>query len=204
MRWVNPQERGLYIKSNDEKKGSGNVVEAPVQDGVSMEDAQRISGTDIAGNPVKAIQTLVDWFYNIDVSPHGLKDFETFEETFIAIMILKFHMMVAKQKDYGPQNISKAGVRGVLTRGQDKLERAKVLIGDPESQVEKVKKLLSELPDDATVSELVEFTADVQDVVAPSNAVKGETIEDTFMDWGNYGDIAYALLMNAWGKPLRD
>jgi hypothetical protein len=118
-------------------------------------------------------------------------------------MLLKFHMMVAKQKDYGPGNIGKGGLAGLVTRVVDKVERAKNLVGDSEDQIENIKALLTVLPDDASPDELDLFASQVFKIVNPSNAVQNETVEDTMMDIGNYGDIGYAYLFQAWGKPLR-
>lgn len=162
----------------------------------------RISGTDIAGDPKAAIQAIVEKFRDIDISAFMLKEFDSFEQTFVAMMVLKFHMMVAKQNDYGPGNISKAGLRGVMTRATDKLERIKSLIGEPESQVETIKLLLERLPDDADVADLDEFAWNVNKTINPSNAVGDERVDDTLMDLGNYGDIAYVLYHGAWGKQL--
>lgn len=164
----------------------------------------RIAGKDIAGDPQGAIQDIVEKFRDIDISAFLLKDLDTFEQTFVALMILKFHMMVSKQKDYGPGNISKAGLRGVITRANDKLERIKTLIGDPEQQIEKARNVVNNVPDDATPAELDRALTQVYRILNPTNAVEGERIDDTLMDLGNYGDIAYVLYHGAWGKALEE
>lgn len=164
----------------------------------------RIAGADIAGNPKEAIQGLVEKFRDFDISPFMLKEFLTFEQTFVATMVLKFHLLYKKQKDYGPHNISKAGLSGVITRTQDKLERAKILIGDPPEQISSIKTLLAELPADASAHELDVFATRVNMIINPSNAVQDERVDDTLMDLGNYGDIAYILYHQAWGKPLEE
>lgn len=169
----------------------------------STEEYDRISGQDIATSYKAEIAKLVELFYSTEISPDLLKYLDNFEDVFVAIAVLKFKLMVQKQKDYGPGNIGKGGMSGLITRIVDKLERAKNLIGDPEKQVSQVKNMLEALPDDASWRELEEFATGVKKVVNPTNAVQNETVEDTFMDIGNYGDIGYAELFGAWGKPLR-
>ncbi len=171
---------------------------------VDVDNFRRISGYEIAGNPKQKVAQMVDLFYSIDISPHMLKEFDSFEEVFIAIALLKFRLMVKKQKDYGPGNIGKGGLSGLVTRTVDKIERLKNLVGEPEKQLESIKNLLGELPDDATADELDAFALAVARIANPKNAVENETVEDTFMDVGNYGDIGFAYLFGAWGKPLRE
>jgi hypothetical protein len=48
---------------------------------------------------------------------------ETFEEAVDSILAEMRATMIAKQRDYGPLNISKFGEYGVLVRSNDKLER---------------------------------------------------------------------------------
>jgi hypothetical protein len=164
---------------------------------------KRISGTDIAGNPKEAIQQIVEQFRKFDITPHMLKEFDTFEQTMLAVLIMKFHLMIAKQKDYGPGNILKAGQRGIATRAQDKLERLLNLIGDPETKINTVDSLLNDLPDDASYRELDEFASAVSTVLR-GNKAANESIDDTWMDLGNYGDIGYTEFHGAFGKPLEE
>jgi hypothetical protein len=165
---------------------------------------KRISGTELAGNPKEAIQEIVEQFRQFDISPHMLKEMDTFEQTFVALMLLKFRMMVAKQKDYGPGNIGKAGLRGIITRATDKLERIKTLVGDPETQVESSQNIIKNIPDDASFEEMDKALFDLYKILVPGNAVQDERIDDTLMDLGNYGDIAFVLYHRAWGKALEE
>lgn len=170
--------------------------------GVTETDFQQIRGSDFAGDPYASVKHATDVMTNTYIEPHMLKDFETFEDTLVAVLIMKLHVMIGKQADYGPGNISKAGVRGIITRGQDKLERLKTLIGDPDEQLGKLKALAESL-DVESKDDTLEFYNKAMDILFPTTAVKDESVEDTALDWGNYGDILLLLLLKAWGKPLR-
>lgn len=161
----------------------------------------------IQGEQEKLKNTL-SWVANqmatLPITPGMLRNLDSFEQVFTGVMAIKLQLMIAKQKDYGPGNIQKSGLRGISTRATDKIERWKTLQGDPDAQVEKIKELLDDLADDASGSELDSFAYNVAKVVNPTNAVEGESLDDTIMDLGNYGDIAYIVLYDAWGKPLEN
>jgi hypothetical protein len=53
---------------------------------------------------------------------------ETFQEGVEAVMGELEHLMISKQKDYGPGNIMSFGEFGVLVRVNDKIERLKNLL----------------------------------------------------------------------------
>jgi len=75
-----------------------------------------------------------------------------------------------KQGDYGPQNISKFGVIGVLVRSSDKIERLVNLF---------------------KTSTLVE-------TVTPTTRNQDETVADTWADLSVYGAIARTISAGKW------
>lgn len=164
---------------------------------------ERISGEDMIAQKAKDLQAAIDLFDGLDFKPRDLKNMDSFNEVFVATMIIKYHLMVSKQRDYGPGNIAKAGPLGIITRSTDKLERLKQLIGSPEKQVADIRLLIENLPEDATANEVYNVLDDIDVVVNPMNAVAGETVDDTWMDLGNYGDIGYVEHHGGWGKSLR-
>lgn len=54
---------------------------------------------------------------------------KTFEEGIDEVLAELRKILIAKNKDYGPHNIGKAGVRGVLIRAGDKMSRLENLYG---------------------------------------------------------------------------
>ncbi len=169
----------------------------------STPEYDRISGSDIASQKTKDLQQVIDLFKSLKFTGRELKELETFDEVFLALMIIKYHLMLGKQKDYGPGNISKLGPTGIINMIENKVERANNLIGRPDQQVEHAKALLDDLPDDAPANELYNFIYALDKILNPSNAVEGEAIDDTWLDLGNYGDIGYVEHHGAWGKPLQ-
>lgn len=164
----------------------------------------RISGTDIAGDPKAAIQEIVERFRDFDISPFMLKELDTFEQVFVATMILKLQLLVDKQKDYKSGNIVVLGVPGILKRLGEKQQRAFSLVGNPDEQVAEAKKVMANLPTDAAPEEERRALLRLDKILNPSNAVQDERVDDTLMDAGNYGDIAYVVWHGAWGKPLEE
>jgi hypothetical protein len=141
---------------------------------------------------------------NLELKPSMLKELDYFEQVFVAVMALKLQMMIPKQKDYKSGNIEKLKVTGILKRMGEKIERAYSLIGDPDEQINAIKQELRSLADDASSDELDHFVYNIDKIVNPSNAVQDEKVDDTLMDSGNYGDIAYTYYHGAWGKPLEN
>lgn len=177
-----------------------------------METVERItSGKELSAQKMAQIDDLkevlddvAEVLETIDIRPEDLKLFETFEQVFTGILALKLQLMIAKQKDYKSGNIEKGGLRGLVTRTNDKIERLKSLVGDPDEQLDAVKAVMSKADDDLTAQEMDEVLTKVYKIVFPTNAVANETIDDTLMDLGNYGDIGFAFFHNAWGKPLSE
>lgn len=171
---------------------------------MEMEDG-RLSGTEFAGQVpgdedyIKAIVELMD---KISPSSYKLSTLGSMEQVMVGVFARMYHLMIAKQLDYGPDNITKAGIRGIVTRANDKIERLKTLVGDPDDQMRRVQDVLEEVPDDASYREMGEALMSIQRIVVPENAVKGESVEDTLLDLANYGLIGYMLYMGAWPKPL--
>ncbi len=163
----------------------------------------RISGADIAGiDPLEQIQAVVNLMKAIDPNSFHLEDLYTFEQTFVGHYVRKLHVMIGKQRDYGPENITKAGERGIVVRMQDKVERLKMLLGDPDQQVKQVQALLLEFDYTETTEEMFAVIDKIDNVVNgnPSN----ESIEDTWLDASNYGDIGFVVREGAWPRPLQE
>ncbi len=165
-------------------------------------DIERISGTELAGNPYEAIRMLTDIFKHTELSPDSLKNLNTFEEVLVGVFLQKFHLMREKQKKYGKLNIAKSGLFGLVTRATDKLERMKNLIGDPQEQLREARRIADEMLG-ASSQELADLSDQLYDVLNPSNDTN-ESVEDTALDLGNYGDIIYMFLNDAWGFEMED
>jgi hypothetical protein len=191
---------GHYRKEIEE----GNVEGVDI---VEESDKTRLTGHDLAGDVPDAtdyVNAAVQVFDRIHTTEYSLSELESMNDVMVGVFARMYHMMIAKQKDYGPENISKAGIRGVVTRANDKIERLKTLVGDPEQQMGKVQDILGNLPEDATEQEMAEALTKLYKVAVPQAAVKGENIEDTLLDLANYGLIGYMLYMGAWGHPLEN
>lgn len=181
-----------------------NIIENEVN---MSEDYTRIGSADMEPAPYsetlkETFNAIANIFSKINVEDYSLGEFDTFEQVLIANFAFKFNTMIAKQKGYGPENISKAGLRGIITRTQDKLERAKTLIGDPENQVNRVKEAILDFDNAETQEELFEIVARIDSIVNPKSALSDESLVDTLGDLGNYGDIAVILHEGAWGKRM--
>ncbi len=171
-------------------------------EGESM-DVERISGTEIAGDPYKTVEFISKLMKNTDFKLHMLKDLPTFEQVLVGTFILKYHLMRTKQRKYGVFNISKAGIYGLLTRLTDKVERLKNLVGDPVNQLEEVRKINEQLQVAENTGEMLLLAAKLDDIINPGNDTD-ESIEDTAMDAGNYGDIILMLQADAWGRDMEE
>lgn len=174
---------------------------------ITFEGARNISGAEMtAWTRVSAIVELLRSIKPADIS---LKDATSFEELMVGVFIHKFHLMVEKQRGYGTGNIqensvsSLKAVRGLLTRTNDKLQRAKNIIGDPDDKLATIEKLLDTLPYDMRANEMANALEEIAMVIRPQEHAE-ESIIDTVLDLGNYGDIMYMVLMEAWGKPLEE
>lgn len=174
------------------------------REGNTLEDG-RLTGEEFAGevpSDEALVQATTQLFDRIHPTSYKLSDLDTMNEVMVGVFARMYHMMVAKQKDYGPDNISKAGVRGIITRANDKIERLKTLVGDPDAQLSRIQAELRVLADDASYREMGEALLAIEKIAIPQAAVKGENIEDTLLDLANYGLIGYMVYMCAWGKPL--
>ena len=104
---------------------------------------------------------------------------QTFEDYFGNLKILSLNILVDRQRKYGPENITKGGLYGLVTRMTDKLERLK-------NQLH---------------GRLVAGVIEIEEIRYPSD-------EDRFdgnFDLGNYADIDIALKDGVWGTlPLRE
>lgn len=170
-----------------------------------LEDG-RLSGEELAGTVASdetLVQATTQLFDQIHPNSYKLDEFDTMNEVMVGIFARMYHLMISKQKDYGPENITKAGLKGIATRTDDKIERLKTLVGDADKQLESIKELLENVPDDAIDTEMADALASIHHIVFPRNAVQGETVEDTLLDIADYGLIGYMLYMGAWGKPLQ-
>lgn len=169
-----------------------------------FEDAERygsetiVSTGDVTKDTLNEIARLL---LEVNIEPEGLRFTDTFEELFAGLYAWKFKTMLAKQKDYGPENITKAGEKGILTRMTDKVERNKVLIGDSDQQLDRIKKLAKEgEPEDLV--EMNSFLNKLDTILYPE--AQNESIVDTWGDAGNYGDIGVTVHVGAWPKPLQE
>lgn len=227
---VGPPPAPIKFEPDVIEKGDDDVVEENPVTGMEVEDVEvydpvadfekevasvseqnvlRVSGESMVpapgvkvNVPVQAkIAAILELMMTVKPKDVELKELPSFEQTLIGNFIWKLHTMIAKQKGYGPHNISKAGLKGVVTRTQDKLERAKTLVGDSDTQVARVKKILdNKLPNMANDSDAIDILADIDAVVNPKSALDDESLLDTLGDLGNYGDIGVLLHEGAWGK----
>ena len=102
-------------------------------------------------------------------------DVATWNDSVRRIFHEQYALMVRKQADYGPGNISTFGELGVLVRLSDKLERLKhlLLVQDAQGRI--------------TINP-----------TAPMN----ESIEDSFRDLLNYALIALMVRQGQWNLPF--
>lgn len=165
-----------------------------------------LSGEELAGNVPSAtdyIKAVVEIFHQTSPTEYKLSELDSFEEVMVGVFLRKFHLMLEKQRGYGKNNISKAGLHGLFTRAQDKLERGKNIVGNPVEQVDKVQRMLERLDPDANAADMDMFIKKVDEIMNVQRYAD-ESIEDTLMDLGNYGDIMYMVQMDAWGKDLEE
>lgn len=169
-----------------------------------MTEFNRVSGKDIAGDPYTTIKDVVVLFDNMDISLHTLRDLATFEEVAVALAAIKYKVLLQKNKDYGRNSIKQGDLVKVLARLGEKVERAKNLVGDPDQQITTLKNILTNLPDDANLGELLDTMSEIDSVLFPRAKVGNEGPEDTLLDASNYSDIALQLLLGVWNQPYSE
>jgi hypothetical protein len=178
---------------------------------VDFTNANNISGNDLAGEPTDPwtfVKAIVDLFRQLEPLDLDPRDARSFEELMVSVFVHKFHLMVEKQRGYGTKNIQQnqdtvKALRGILTRATDKLERAKNILGDPDAKLAQVAELVSNLPDDANEIEMSFAIKAIHETITPQEHA-GESLKDTLLDSGNYGDIMYMVFLEAWGKQLEE
>ena len=95
------------------------------------------------------------------------------EQGFLRVLQEMYQLFCRKHHDYGRNNISVGGLHGVTIRIGDKTSRLFNLMGISED-------------------------AHTGGISAP--AVKGEALEDSFLDMGNYGPIGVMLARGWWPR----
>lgn len=107
-----------------------------------------------------------------------MSDQETFEDVFDGIYAEASSIMMQRQRRYGPENIRKQGLHGVVTRiGEDKLSRIK-----------------NTLRGRVIAGEVILDTMSQEDLAVA---------EDAFFDIANYSLICIALMRKKWGYPMK-
>lgn len=102
----------------------------------------------------------------------------TFEDTFQAIFDQAFELLIQRQRKYGPDNIARQGMWGVLTRiADDKIARLR-----------------------RAFNGRIASGQIALDPVAEGEA--DDTFEDACLDLMNYAAILLALKRGEWGRPL--
>jgi len=111
--------------------------------------------------------------------PYGW-DVPTFEETFDNIFNEAFDLLIQRQRKYGPDNIARQGMWGVLTRiADDKIARLRRAFNGRIAAGQ----------------------------IALDPVTEGEsddTFEDACLDLMNYAAILLALKRGEWGRPLAE
>jgi hypothetical protein len=102
---------------------------------------------------------------------------ETFEDVTQEVFDEAFDLMVQRQKKYGPENINKAGLYGVFSRLEDKMERIKRSMNGRIVNGEIILDEPVDLPD--------------------------EDVDDGDLDGMNYHAIRILLRRGKWGRPLQ-
>lgn len=174
-----------------------------IEEGENLDKVERISGTQIAGNPYEAVQQVVEILRNTYIEPHMLKDFVTFEQTIVATFVRQLHLMVEKQRGYGTKNIAMLEAIGILRRIEEKVLRGYEEIGDPKTQVERLKELRAALPDDPSATEMAVFIRQEEEILFPGGSNE-DTIDNLALDIANLGEILYVEMNGAWGHPLEE
>ncbi len=107
-------------------------------------------------------------------------DNPTFEDTFLGIFDEAYGLLIQRQRKYGPENITRQGMWGVITRiADDKIARIKRAFNG------------------RIVSGQIAL-----DPVAEGES--DDTFEDACLDLMNYAAILLALKRGEWGRPLAD
>lgn len=103
-----------------------------------------------------------------------------------------------RHQDYGPNNIKKFGVSGVVIRLHDKLERATTMIfgNSPQSQLTAIDAIL-----EGNYKNLEDMIAEIRNVRSVSSS-REESLEDSLGDTSNYGVYGVMLERGWWELPL--
>ena len=109
-------------------------------------------------------KTLIDSIYK------QLKCKEPQTKEIIKEFLTDIQLFDKKQGDYGPQNIAKFGVIGVLVRSSDKIERLVNLYR----------------------------TSTLKQTTTPATRLQDETVNDTWADLSVYGAIARLINKGKW------
>ena len=109
-------------------------------------------------------KTLIDSIYK------QLKCKEPQTKEIIKEFLIDIQLFDKKQGDYGPQNIAKFGVIGVLVRSSDKIERLVNLYR----------------------------TSTLKQTTTPATRLQDETVNDTWADLSVYGAIARLINKGKW------
>lgn len=104
-----------------------------------------------------------------------------FENTFAELFGEAFDLLVERQRKYGPNNIARLGIHGVMSR----------LLHD------KGERIMRQLNGRVVNGQIV-IDIDL------SAGEAGNTFEDACLDVANYALIALSLARGTWGRPLRD
>jgi len=103
----------------------------------------------------------------------------TFEETFKEIYDEASHLLVERQRKYGPENVRQLGFYGVFGRlADDKVERVRRSIN----------------------GRIVHGKVELDQMADYSD----ESLEDALLDILNYAAILLALKRGVWGRPLEE
>ena len=115
----------------------------------------------------------------------------TFEEALDMILQEMREVMIERQKKYGPDNIKRLGVLGVLDRAQhDKMARLRRYY---EREELRRRCLEAGMPEQVVDQYLPSYASDYSD----------ESLDDAHLDAANYvGVIALMLRRGWWGLPL--
>ena len=99
----------------------------------------------------------------------------------VPILIRNLITLEAKQKDYGPHNLTKFGTFGVVVRMGDKMERI-INLANKSRRYEGVADAIGRHPS------------------ARAEIVQNEPLADSFLDMANYSLIGYVMNTNTWPK----
>lgn len=118
---------------------------------------------------------------------------QTFEQALDSVLADMRAVMIERQKKYGPDNIRRLGIRGVMDRATN--DKGGRLLRYYERQELREACLVAGMPTDVVDTYLPELSGDFPD----------DSVEDAHIDQANYaGPIALMLRRGIWGLPLAD